>query len=148
MMTRRNDPPQTSEQTTLEQQVESLRRDIRKLQITVLLADGLGHGTFANHAATQAARSLEANGNAPIKEIVHCAHAVLRSTVGACVGVARVPMVSSITHPALTFAGIGNISASVWTEPSHKHLPSHDGVVGHPSSLRCFTAASRGSMTM
>jgi transposase InsO family protein len=32
-MTRRNDPPQTSEQTTLEQQVESLRRDIRKLQI-------------------------------------------------------------------------------------------------------------------
>ncbi|EUC17009.1 Integrase catalytic region [Burkholderia sp. BT03] len=32
-MTRRNDPPQTSEQATLEQQVESLRRDIRKLQI-------------------------------------------------------------------------------------------------------------------
>ena len=32
-MTRRNDPPQASEQTTLEQQVESLRRDIRKLQI-------------------------------------------------------------------------------------------------------------------
>lgn len=32
-MTRRNDPPQTSEQATLEPQVESLRRDIRKLQI-------------------------------------------------------------------------------------------------------------------
>jgi transposase InsO family protein/transposase-like protein len=32
-MTRSNDPPQTSEQATLEQQVESLRRDIRKLQI-------------------------------------------------------------------------------------------------------------------
>ncbi|AQH05189.1 hypothetical protein A9R05_40025 (plasmid) [Burkholderia sp. KK1] len=98
---------------------------------TVLLADGLGHGTSANRAATEAARSLEANGNAPLEEIVHCAHAVLRSTVGACVGVARVPTVSSITHPALTFAGIGNISASVWTEPSQKHLPSHDGVVGH-----------------
>ncbi|SAL49653.1 integrase catalytic region [Caballeronia cordobensis] len=33
IMTLRNDAPQTSEQTTLEQQVESLRRDIRKLQI-------------------------------------------------------------------------------------------------------------------
>lgn len=32
-MTRRNDPPQTSEQTTLEQQVQRLLRDIRKLQI-------------------------------------------------------------------------------------------------------------------
>lgn len=32
-MTRRNDPPQTSEKATLEQQIESLRRDIRKLQI-------------------------------------------------------------------------------------------------------------------
>jgi transposase-like protein len=32
-MTRRKGPPQTSEQATLEQQVESLRRDIRKLQI-------------------------------------------------------------------------------------------------------------------
>jgi hypothetical protein len=72
---------------------------------TVLLADGLGHGTFANRAATEAARSLEANGNALLEEIVHCAHAVLRSTVGASVGVARVPMASSITHPALTFAG-------------------------------------------
>jgi transposase-like protein len=49
-MTRRNDPPQTSEQTTLEQQVESLRRDIRKLQIehdilkkaTEILKKGLG----------------------------------------------------------------------------------------------------------
>lgn len=32
-MTRRNDPPQTSEKATLEQEIESLRRDIRKLQI-------------------------------------------------------------------------------------------------------------------
>lgn len=32
-MTRRNDPPQTSEKATLERQIESLRRDIRKLQI-------------------------------------------------------------------------------------------------------------------
>lgn len=108
---------------------------------TVLLADGLGHGTSANRAATEAARSLEANGNAPLEEIVHCAHAVLRSTVGACVGVARVRTASSITHPALTFAGIGNISASVWTEPSHKHLPSHDGVVGHlVRRVQSFTA--------
>jgi hypothetical protein len=32
-LTRRNDPPQTSEQETLEQQVESLRSDIRKFEI-------------------------------------------------------------------------------------------------------------------
>ncbi|SAK83619.1 Stage II sporulation protein E (SpoIIE) [Caballeronia fortuita] len=98
---------------------------------TVLLADGLGHGTFANRAASEAAESLAENGNAPLEEIVHRAHAMLRSTVGAAVGVARVPITSSTTDPALTFAGVGNISASVWTERSHKHLPSHDGVVGH-----------------
>lgn len=79
-----------------------------------------------------------ADGNAFIKMLQAIVKAqpdeydgLLRSTVGACVGVARVPTVSSITHPALTFVGIGNISASVWTERSHKHLPSHDGVVGH-----------------
>ncbi|APR35908.1 IS3 family transposase [Paraburkholderia sp. SOS3] len=33
IMIRRNDPPESSEKATLEQQVESLRRDIRKLQI-------------------------------------------------------------------------------------------------------------------
>jgi hypothetical protein len=31
----------------------------------------------------------------------------------------------------VSFAGIGNIAASVWTEDTHKHLVSHSGIVGH-----------------
>jgi hypothetical protein len=96
---------------------------------TVLIADGLGHGPMANRAATEAAKILEASGAAPLESIVDRAHHALRSTVGAAVGVARFPICER-EESQVKFAGIGNVAASVWAEMSHKHLASHDGVIG------------------
>jgi hypothetical protein len=97
----------------------------------VLIADGLGHGPMANRAATEAAKTLESSGGAPLESILERAHDALRSTVGAAVGVARFAISTQEERSHVKFAGIGNVAASVWAEMSHKHLPSHDGVIGH-----------------
>ncbi|WP_250517737.1 SpoIIE family protein phosphatase [Caballeronia sp. INDeC2] len=97
---------------------------------TVLVADGLGHGPMANRAATEAVKILEDCGGAPLESILDRAHHALRSTVGAAVGVARFPICVQ-EESQVKFAGIGNLAASVWAETSHKHLASHDGVIGH-----------------
>ncbi|GAB5094506.1 ATP-binding protein/SpoIIE family protein phosphatase [Caballeronia sp. LP006] len=96
---------------------------------TVLVADGLGHGPLANLAAIEAAKILGTDGDASLERIMELANGALRTTRGAAVGIARVPFASD--SAAVAFAGIGNISASVWSLDTHKHLVSHSGIVGH-----------------
>ncbi|MDR5739914.1 MULTISPECIES: ATP-binding protein/SpoIIE family protein phosphatase [unclassified Caballeronia] len=98
---------------------------------TVLVADGLGHGPLANVAAIEAARVLGTHGDAPLERIMELANEALRPTRGAAVGVARMPAARLAAGGKVAFAGIGNISASVWTHDSHRHLVSHSGIVGH-----------------
>ncbi|SPB18163.1 Anti-sigma regulatory factor, serine/threonine protein kinase and phosphatase [Caballeronia novacaledonica] len=100
-------------------------------EFTVLVADGLGHGPLANVAAIEAAKALAANGDLPLDRIMDAANEALRPTRGAAVGIARMPAFASMSGMPVSYAGIGNISASVWTESSHKHLVSHSGIVGH-----------------
>ncbi|MDR5796903.1 ATP-binding protein/SpoIIE family protein phosphatase [Caballeronia sp. LZ008] len=100
-------------------------------EFTVLVADGLGHGPLANVAAIEAAKALAANGDQALDRIMEAANEALRPTRGAAVGIARMPAFASMPGMAVSFAGIGNISASVWTEGTHKHLVSHSGIVGH-----------------
>ncbi|BCQ25880.1 ATP-binding protein [Caballeronia sp. NK8] len=100
-------------------------------EFTVLVADGLGHGPLAHVAAIEAAKALAANGDLPLDHIMEAANAALRPTRGAAVGIARMPASASVNDMPVTFAGIGNISASVWSEASHRHLVSHAGIVGH-----------------
>ncbi|SAL79473.1 Serine/threonine-protein kinase RsbT [Caballeronia peredens] len=102
-------------------------------EFTVLVADGLGHGPLANVAAIEAAKALAAHGELALDRIMEAANDALRPTRGAAVGIARMPACVSATADgnAVSFAGIGNISASVWTETSHRHLVSHSGIVGH-----------------
>jgi anti-sigma regulatory factor (Ser/Thr protein kinase) len=98
---------------------------------TVLVADGLGHGPQANVAAIEAAKILPLDGDAPLERIMEAANDALRPTRGAAVGIARMPMFAAGGDAKVTFAGVGNISASVWTDDSHRHLVSHSGIVGH-----------------
>jgi anti-sigma regulatory factor (Ser/Thr protein kinase) len=103
---------------------------------TVLVADGLGHGPQANVAAIEAAKTLPLDGDAPLERIMDAANEALRPTRGAAVGIARMPMFVPGGDAQVTFAGIGNISASVWTDTSHRHLVSHAGIVGHSAPRR------------
>lgn len=100
-------------------------------EFTVLVADGLGHGPLANVAAIEAAKVLAAQGELALETIMDAANHALRPTRGAAVGIARMPAFASLDGAPVTFAGIGNIAASVWTEGSHRHLVSHSGIVGH-----------------
>ena len=100
-------------------------------EFTVLVADGLGHGPLANVAAIAAARALAAHGELALDRIMDAANDALRPTRGAAVGIARMPAFASMAGMSVSFAGIGNISASVWAEGSHRHLVSHSGIVGH-----------------
>jgi len=94
---------------------------------TFLLADGLGHGPDARHAATFAVDVLCRNVAASPIRILDLAHAKLRPTRGAAVAVIR----HDATNGQITFAGVGNIGACVIDPTSRRAMVSHNGIVGH-----------------
>ena len=116
---------------------------------TVMIADGLGHGLLAHSAAVAAIGSLSPGSGAPLPEIISVADRALRPTVGAALGVARLPPRAVLPDPGdpgadsdqrgtafsradsvARFCGIGNVAASVWSAAAHRHLVSHAGIVG------------------
>lgn len=106
-------------------------------QLTVLVADGLGHGIEANLAASQAVRMLRENPQLGPHALLERCHLALRSTRGAAVAVARIDR----AYEKLTFAGVGNISGRIYSaERGGQHLVSVNGTAGHHSEkLREFS---------
>ncbi|KAB8038543.1 SpoIIE family protein phosphatase [Janthinobacterium aquaticum] len=101
-------------------------------EITVMMADGLGHGPLAAEPSETAAVLLEqaAPGLAPLPaSFLQLAHGALRSTRGAAMGVTHI----DAGRGELRFAGVGNISGYVighGHERNQRHLLSHNGIVG------------------
>lgn len=106
-------------------------------QLTVLVADGLGHGIEANLAASQAVRMLRENPQLAPQALIERCNLALRSTRGAAIAVARIDR----AYEKLTFAGVGNISAKIYcAERASQHLVSVNGTAGHHSEkLREFS---------
>jgi anti-sigma regulatory factor (Ser/Thr protein kinase) len=106
-------------------------------QLTVLLADGLGHGMEAHLAASQAVRMLRENPHLAPQALIERCNLALRSTRGAAVAVARIDR----AYEKLTFAGVGNISAKIYcAERASQHLVSVNGTAGHHTEkLREFS---------
>jgi anti-sigma regulatory factor (Ser/Thr protein kinase) len=102
-------------------------------EFVVLVADGLGHGPFANTAALAATETFAQLGTSNVVEIVEASHVALRATRGAALGVASIPAPDAAdgVPGSARFCGVGNIAASVWTSATHRHLVSHAGIVGH-----------------
>lgn len=105
-----------------------IRREGQK--ITVLLADGLGHGPLAATASEAASMVLVNNSSATAGEALHNAHKALQGTRGAAVGVACL----DVDTGQSTFAGAGNIAGCILDNGNTHHLISHNGIVG--SNLR------------
>ncbi|MFI9255182.1 SpoIIE family protein phosphatase [Streptomyces sp. NPDC053069] len=95
-------------------------------RLTLMLADGLGHGAKAAHASSAAVDGLRRAAHLQPAEILRQMHSALRPTRGAAVAVAQLDTDSS----ELTFAGVGNIGARLYTSGSWEHLVSHPGIVG------------------
>jgi anti-sigma regulatory factor (Ser/Thr protein kinase) len=93
--------------------------------VTVLLADGLGHGRDAAAAAAAAVRELRSDGAAEAQ--MQRVHAALQPTRGAAAAIARIDMRTG----ALDFAGIGNIAATIVSGAASKSLASMPGTLGH-----------------
>jgi hypothetical protein len=94
--------------------------------LTLLLADGLGHGPKAAHASDAAVAELHRTAHLPPVDILRRMHTALRPTRGAAVTVAQV----DAERAELSFAGVGNIGARLHTAGTWTSLVSHPGIVG------------------
>ena len=112
-----------------------------------MVVDGSGHGEFAAEAAREAEKLFAASGNDSLSKLLQDCHDSLRKTRGAAMAVASLQLKRNI----LSFAGIGNIGASIATPTSSRGLVSHHGIVGHQvSRIQEFTFpwSSDGTLIM
>ncbi|GAA3124510.1 ATP-binding SpoIIE family protein phosphatase [Streptosporangium carneum] len=95
--------------------------------VTVMLCDGLGHGSAAAHASREAVRLfLERPDLTPIGSLERI-HAGLGQTRGGAVAVARVDRVAGTVN----FAGLGNVSAWITHHEGRQGMISVPGIAGH-----------------
>lgn len=95
--------------------------------ITIAVADGLGHGPAAATASATAVRIFSGNAEQPLEQMMQDAHAALRPTRGAAVGIARI-------YPQqrrVDFIGAGNIAGTIADDEGMRKTVSLPGIVGH-----------------
>ncbi|MFE9624827.1 SpoIIE family protein phosphatase [Streptomyces sp. NPDC006527] len=95
-------------------------------RLTLMLADGLGHGPEAARASTAAVEELHRSARHTPAEVLRRLHEALRGTRGAAVAVAQL----DVSAGRLRFAGIGNVGARLREGDSWRHLLSRPGIVG------------------
>lgn len=95
--------------------------------VTLSVADGLGHGPAAATASAAAVRVFSHGAEQPLERLLQDAHAELRSTRGAAVGIARIHAAQN----RVDFAGVGNIAGTIVTDETTRRVVSLNGIVGH-----------------
>ncbi|MEU3663927.1 ATP-binding SpoIIE family protein phosphatase [Streptomyces sp. NPDC032940] len=103
-------------------------------RVTLMLADGLGHGPEAARASSAAVEALRGAARLAPSEVLKHLDAALAGTRGAAVAVAQVD-----TRAArLRFAGVGNIGARLCAGGTWRPLVSQPGIVGthRPTTVR------------
>jgi anti-sigma regulatory factor (Ser/Thr protein kinase) len=93
----------------------------------LVCADGLGHGPDAAAAAQAATRLFDEHPDDELERLLERMHAALRPTRGAAVSVAEMDLADRVVR----YAGVGNISATLWSPEGSRSLVSHNGIVGH-----------------
>jgi hypothetical protein len=92
---------------------------------TFVLADGIGHGVEAAHAAKRAVAFVRAHGHRPLDELVAACHEDLRGSRGAAMALVR--CVASTR--SLTFCGVGNVELAALSS-ARLHAINTPGIVG------------------
>ena len=96
--------------------------------VTLLVVDGLGHGTEAAVAANAAVTQFHSSSTESPADILAAVHRAMRHTRGGAVAVARIEWASE----TVTFAGLGNIAGTIvglTGEP--RRMVSYNGIAGH-----------------
>lgn len=91
-----------------------------------MMVDGLGHGPIAAEAAAAAVKTVENSSQDSLSEIMNATHNALKATRGAAMAIVRVDHERSVA----TYAGVGNISASIGNGTSTRNLVSRNGTLG------------------
>ncbi len=94
--------------------------------LLLMVVDGSGHGILASEAAREAERVFREAKTDSLLEILHDAHAALRKTRGAALSIARI----NLENGLLSFAGIGNVSASIVSNGATRGMVCHNGTLG------------------
>jgi anti-sigma regulatory factor (Ser/Thr protein kinase) len=92
-----------------------------------MVVDGLGHGILAAEAAQEAQRIFSGSQGDSLIPILQDSHDALKKTRGAAMAIASV----NFEKQLLSYAGVGNISASMVTLEGSRGMASHNGTVGH-----------------
>lgn len=100
----------------------SLMQDSRGLALFVV--DGLGHGTFAAEAARAAVGAFASGPFAEPQEIMVRANGLMSKTRGGAAACAR------LAGDRVSYAGVGNISATLISPGKSQGLVSHNGTLG------------------
>ncbi|WP_435273119.1 ATP-binding SpoIIE family protein phosphatase [Streptomyces parvulus] len=102
--------------------------------VTLMMADGLGHGPEAARASTAAVAAMREAAHVTPGEALRRIDSALTGTRGAAVAVAQVDTRTGV----LRFAGVGNIGARLCEGGTWRHLVSRPGIVGthRPTTLR------------
>lgn len=91
-----------------------------------VIADGLGHGLGAAEAANEAIGTFRTRDSLGPADVLSYMHDALKKTRGAVAGLVEI----CPAQRRLTFAGVGNISASLLTADISRSLASHNGTLG------------------
>ncbi|MGE5138948.1 MAG: SpoIIE family protein phosphatase [Rudaea sp.] len=113
------------------------------LEMTLMVADGLGHGPEAAEAAVEAVRLFQRfKGHRP-PVLLDYIHGGLRATRGAAVSVARVQPASG----KVIYAGIGNIAGVIAADGEMRRMVSMPGTAGHNArKIQAFEYAFSSGM--
>jgi anti-sigma regulatory factor (Ser/Thr protein kinase) len=95
--------------------------------VTIMVADGLGHGLQAHDASKAAIETLEKYPTDSASRLLAAAHGALRVTRGAALSVAR----CDFNKREVIYAGAGNISGVLVGPGGRRQMISHAGIVGH-----------------
>ncbi len=91
---------------------------------SVMVADGLGHGTFAAEAARACITAFASAPDDAPRDILQRANRSMSKTRGGAAAVAR------LSGSLLTYSGVGNISGHLVSHEKSQGLMSHNGTLG------------------
>jgi anti-sigma regulatory factor (Ser/Thr protein kinase) len=94
--------------------------------LLLMVVDGLGHGVLAAEAAREAEKIFAGSREVSPVAILNETHNALRKTRGAAGAIAKIELEKGL----LSFAGVGNISASIVSPRSSRSMASHNGTLG------------------
>ncbi len=110
--------------------------------ITVLMADGVGHGPEANKAAQASIAIFSERSGQPVEEVARAIDRALAATRGAAIAVAEIDAISE----QVNFVGIGNIAAALIDGGAVRRMISNNGTAGHVAPrIRAYQYPFRGS---